>query len=106
MNSKRKSARGSSNNDTSIRQAELILRLYELRRETIMREARSYVGGEFLPASADELIAIVSAGGRHCGLRGPRPGAHRSPHRSHRGSRLHHLGRRPAKVSRGVRSPR
>ncbi len=68
MNSKRKSARGSSNNDTSIRQAELILRLYELRRVTIMREARSYVGGEFLPASADELIAIVSAGGRHCGF--------------------------------------
>ena len=68
MNAKTKSARGSSTNDTSIRQAELILRLYELRREAVMREARSYIGGEFLPASADELIAIVSAGGRNGGF--------------------------------------
>ena len=63
MNAKRKPAP-----DTPIRQAELILRLYEVRREAVMREARSYVGGEFLPASADELIAIVSAGGRHGGF--------------------------------------
>jgi hypothetical protein len=49
----------------SIQQAELILHLYELRRETVMREARSYVGGEFLPASAKEFVEIVSAGGRH-----------------------------------------
>jgi hypothetical protein len=48
-----------------IRQAELILKLYELRRETVMREARSYVGGEFLPASASEFIKIVSEGDRH-----------------------------------------
>ncbi len=48
-----------------IRQAELILRLYELRRETVMREARSYVGGEFLPGSAAEFVEIVSAGGKH-----------------------------------------
>ncbi|MBB5331017.1 DUF4760 domain-containing protein [Tunturiibacter gelidoferens] len=46
----------------AIRQAELILKLYELRRETVMREARSYVGGAFLPASASEFIQIVSAG--------------------------------------------
>jgi hypothetical protein len=63
MHAKRRSAP-----DTSIRQAELILRLYEVRREAVMREARSYIGGEFLPASADELIAIVSAGGRHGGF--------------------------------------
>jgi hypothetical protein len=50
--------------DTSIRQAELIVKLYELRRETVMREARSYVGGEFMPASADEFVGIVSGGGR------------------------------------------
>lgn len=49
----------------AIQQAELILHLYELRRETVMREARSYVGGEFLPASADEFIRIVSTGGKH-----------------------------------------
>lgn len=48
----------------SIQQAELILSLYELRREMVMREARSYIGGEFLPASADELVAIVTGGGR------------------------------------------
>jgi hypothetical protein len=50
--------------DISIRQAELILKLYELRRETTMREARSYIGGEFDPSSAEELVAIVSGGGK------------------------------------------
>ncbi|HEY3988881.1 MAG TPA: hypothetical protein VGM02_06250 [Acidobacteriaceae bacterium] len=49
----------------AIQQAELILHLYELRRETVMREARSYVGGEFLPASAKEFVEIVGAGGKH-----------------------------------------
>jgi hypothetical protein len=49
----------------AIQQAELILHLYELRRETVMREARSYIGGEFLPASAAEFLEIVSAGGKH-----------------------------------------
>lgn len=53
---------------SSIQQAELILRLYELRRETVMREARAYVGGEFMPASADEFVEIVSAGGKHTGF--------------------------------------
>lgn len=33
-----------------------------------MREARSYVGGEFLPTSADELFAIVSADGKQTGF--------------------------------------
>jgi hypothetical protein len=51
----------------SIQQAELILKLYELRRETVMREARSYVGGDFLPGSADEFVEIVSAGGKRTG---------------------------------------
>ena len=54
--------------DNSIRQAELILKLYELRRETVMREARSYVGGEFMPASVDEFIEIVSVGDRRTGF--------------------------------------
>jgi hypothetical protein len=52
----------------SIQQAELILHLYELRREAVMREARSYVGGEFMPASADEFVQIVSAGGKLTGF--------------------------------------
>jgi hypothetical protein len=51
-----------------IQQAELILHLYELRRETVMREARSYVGGEFMPASAEDFIQIVSAGGKLTGF--------------------------------------
>ena len=50
----------------AIEQAELILKLYELRRETVMREARSYVGGEFRPGSAREFVEIVSGGGKHC----------------------------------------
>lgn len=54
--------------DNSIQQAELILKLYELRRETVMREARSYVGGKFMPASADEFIEIVSAGDKLTGF--------------------------------------
>lgn len=52
-----------------IAQADLILHLYELRRETVMREARSYIGGgDFLPASADELVSIVTTGGRRGGF--------------------------------------
>lgn len=51
--------------DIAIRQAELILKLYDLRREAVMREARSYIGGEFLPSSAEELLQIVNSGGKH-----------------------------------------
>lgn len=43
--------------------ADLILKLYELRREPVMREARSYVGG-FSPKSVDDLIAATSAGAK------------------------------------------
>ena len=60
MNAKKKATPANS-----IQQAELILHLYELRRETVMREARSYVGGAFMPASAAEFVEIVSAGGKH-----------------------------------------
>jgi hypothetical protein len=41
---------------------DVILKLYELRRESTMRQARSYVGGKFGPKSAEEMVAIVSAG--------------------------------------------
>ncbi len=52
-----------------IAQADLILHLYELRRETVMREARSYIGGgDFLPESADGLVSIVTTGGRRGGF--------------------------------------
>jgi hypothetical protein len=46
-----------------IEQAELLLHLYELRRETVMRQARSYVGGaQFQPHSADNLIDAIKQG--------------------------------------------
>jgi hypothetical protein len=50
-----------------VEEAELILRLYELRREAVMRQARSFVGGEFLPQSAQRLIEWVSKGGQETG---------------------------------------
>jgi hypothetical protein len=53
---------------TIAQQVELILRLYELRRETVMREARSFVGGPFLPKSDDELVSIVTRGGKETGF--------------------------------------
>jgi len=39
--------------------AELVLRLYELRREATMREARRYLVAEFWPSSREELLAIT-----------------------------------------------
>jgi len=53
---------------TTPEQVELILRLYELRREAVMREARSFVGGAFLPKSDDDLVAIVTKGGKETGF--------------------------------------
>jgi hypothetical protein len=43
--------------------AQLILQLYDLRRETEMRKARSWWLGEFWPQSADDVIKIASAMG-------------------------------------------
>lgn len=37
--------------------AELILKLYDLRRESVMREARAYVA-QFSPKSLDDLLAV------------------------------------------------
>jgi len=39
--------------------AEIIIKLYDLRRESVMREARAWVVGEFWPATADELFAVL-----------------------------------------------
>ena len=36
--------------------AEIILKLYDLRRETLMRQARAWVTGEFWPATAEEYL--------------------------------------------------
>lgn len=42
--------------------AELILKLYDLRRESVMREARKFVV-QFSPKSVDDLIAVTMAPG-------------------------------------------
>jgi len=39
--------------------AEIILKLYDLRREEVMRKARAWVVGEFWPATADEYFGVV-----------------------------------------------
>ena len=38
--------------------AEIILKLYQLRTETLMREARAWIGGEWWPATAEEFFAV------------------------------------------------
>ncbi|MGB7555028.1 MAG: hypothetical protein WBM04_11695 [Candidatus Korobacteraceae bacterium] len=42
--------------------AELILKLYELRREPVMREARNFVAG-FSPKSAADMLGVANAFG-------------------------------------------
>jgi hypothetical protein len=43
--------------------AELILKLYELRTEATMRQARAWVMGEFWPKNAEEFFAVQRAFG-------------------------------------------
>lgn len=38
--------------------AEIILKLYELRTEPLLREARAWIGGEFWPTTAEEFFAV------------------------------------------------
>jgi len=38
--------------------AEIILKLYELRTEAVMRLARAWVGGEFWPQTVDDFYAV------------------------------------------------
>jgi hypothetical protein len=45
----------------TIADAQLILQLYELRREPEMRKARSWWGGEFFPQSADDYLKVLWA---------------------------------------------
>jgi hypothetical protein len=40
--------------------AEIVLRLYELRTEAVMREARAWITGEFWPATPEEFFAVAS----------------------------------------------
>ena len=39
--------------------AELVLRVYDLRREPVMREARSAINGQFWPKSYDDVAAVL-----------------------------------------------
>ncbi len=39
--------------------AEIILKLYDLRRETVIRQARAWVIGEFWPKTADDYFAVA-----------------------------------------------
>ncbi|MGH9606241.1 MAG: DUF4760 domain-containing protein [Terracidiphilus sp.] len=39
--------------------AEIILKLYDLRRETTMREARAWIGGSFWPVTAEDYFAVA-----------------------------------------------
>lgn len=41
--------------------AEIILRLYELRRETQMREARHFISADFWPETAEDTLRIARA---------------------------------------------
>lgn len=43
--------------------AQVILQLYDLRREEELRKARNWFGGEFHPQSVDEIMNVVQAAG-------------------------------------------
>ncbi|MEO8724581.1 MAG: hypothetical protein ABI383_00530 [Acidobacteriaceae bacterium] len=46
--------------------ADLILKLYDMRREPVMREARRFMGTEFWPQSADDILLLIrDFGSRH-----------------------------------------
>jgi hypothetical protein len=40
--------------------AEIILKLYELRTEAVMREARAWVGGEFWPETVEDFNSVFA----------------------------------------------
>ena len=40
--------------------ADLILKLYDLRRETVMRESRNAINAKFWPRSAEEALAVTA----------------------------------------------
>ena len=46
---------------TPFESALLNLKLFELRRETVLREARAWFLGEFNPATLDEVVAAVNS---------------------------------------------
>jgi hypothetical protein len=50
---------------------ELILKLYELRTESVMRQARAWITGEFWPTTPDEFFVVLNDFGsqKNCYLR-------------------------------------
>jgi len=51
--------------------AEIILKLYELRTETVMRQARAWMTGEFWPITVEDFFAVASnPADPHCRLAG------------------------------------
>ena len=42
--------------------AELVLRVYELRRDPVMRQSRQEIAANFLPSTYDELVAVTTEG--------------------------------------------
>lgn len=43
--------------------AEVVMRLYDMRREEVMRKARNYVGGDFWPDGAADVQKVISEWG-------------------------------------------
>ena len=41
--------------------ADLIIKLYDLRRESVMRESRRKIGAEYWPRTAEEALAVLKA---------------------------------------------
>lgn len=41
--------------------ADLVLKLYDLRREAVMRESRNSINGSFWPKNTDEALAVLKA---------------------------------------------
>ena len=42
--------------------ADLLLKVYDLRRETVMRESRSAIAAQFWPKTYDDVLAVVQGG--------------------------------------------
>ncbi|HTL52487.1 MAG TPA: hypothetical protein VL860_07940 [Planctomycetota bacterium] len=42
-----------------VQDAELVLKVYDMRREAVLRESRSALGGKFMPKNYDEFVAVT-----------------------------------------------
>ncbi|HEY4900721.1 MAG TPA: hypothetical protein VIH91_07880 [Terriglobales bacterium] len=51
-----------SNSQATYQDADLLLKLYDLRRESVMREARSFFV-QFMPQSAEDVLAVMQGWG-------------------------------------------